>query len=407
MLKYSKDGISVFTVLDRRRVKTNGMYPVKVEVVYRRQQKYYPTGIDMTPQQWESASSTRENSEAEQRIETSFHNVRSAVETLADRGIFSMMTLSLRLGQGSEVTVNSALTQMMERFRKEGRVNSYYRCRSTLRAFEKFAGDKVLFRDVTEGWLYDCETFWRKEGMACTTVSIYMRTLKCVFNEAVKRGYVKESSSPFGRGKYSAPRGVDRKLALSKSDIKKIIEFKGTRKQEQYRDLWLFSYLCNGINFRDMLFLKYGNVSNGEITFVRSKTMHAYGHSKVIHAVLSPQMKDIIERWGNPNDGNPDTYIFPYAVEAKDSFSAAFLVRKVIYLCNLSLRKIAKELGIPAFTTYSARHSFATILQRSGTSLSFISESLGHSSLAVTEHYLAGFDHEDRLKYSAALTDFR
>ena len=301
------------------------------------------------------------------------------------------MTLSLRLGRGSYVTVNSALSSMMDRFRSDGRVNSYYRCRSTLRGLEQFAGRKILFRDVTEEWLGHCEDFWKKEGKSCTTVSIYMRTLKSVMNEAVKKGYVKESASPFGRGRYSVPKGSERKLALSKADIKKIMDFKGTERHERYRDLWLFSYLCNGINFRDMLFLKYGNVSNGEICFIRSKTMHAYGQSKVIRAVLSREMQAIIDKWGN---------------SAKDDFSAAHLVRKIIYLCNLSLKKIAREIGIPAFTTYSARHSFATVLQRNGTALSFISESLGHSSLSVTEHYLAGFEYEDRLKNSAALTDF-
>ena len=406
MLKYSKDGISVFAILDRRRIKTNGLFPVKVEVIYRRQQKYFPTGVDMSEMEWQNVSGTRKTSEDVVRIENTFHNIRTEVETLLEKGIFSMVTLSLRLGRGSYVTVNSALSSMMDRFRSDGRVNSYYRCRSTLRGLEQFAGRKILFRDVTEEWLGHGEDFWKKEGKSCTTVSIYMRTLKSVMNEAVKKGYVKESASPFGRGRYSVPKGSERKLALSKADIKKIMDFKGTERHERYRDLWLFSYLCNGINFRDMLFLKYGNVSNGEICFIRSKTMHAYGQSKVIRAVLSREMQAIIDKWGNPDDGNPDTYIFPYACSAKDDFSAAHLVRKIIYLCNLSLKKIAREIGIPAFTTYSARHSFATVLQRNGTALSFISESLGHSSLSVTEHYLAGFEYEDRLKNSAALTDF-
>ena len=34
MFKYSKDGISVLTILDTRRAKKSGQFPVKVQVVY-------------------------------------------------------------------------------------------------------------------------------------------------------------------------------------------------------------------------------------------------------------------------------------------------------------------------------------------------------------------------------------
>ena len=43
MFKYSKDGVSVLTILDTRRAKINGLFPVKVQVVFRRKQKYYST----------------------------------------------------------------------------------------------------------------------------------------------------------------------------------------------------------------------------------------------------------------------------------------------------------------------------------------------------------------------------
>ena len=42
--------------------------------------------------------------------------------------------------------------------------------------------------------------------------------------------------------------------------------------------------------------------------------------------------------------------------------------------------------------TYVARHSYATVLKRSGVSTSIISESLGHSSEKVTQIYLDSFE---------------
>jgi site-specific recombinase XerD len=59
------------------------------------------------------------------------------------------------------------------------------------------------------------------------------------------------------------------------------------------------------------------------------------------------------------------------------------------------LESIGRSLGIELkLTTYVARHSYATVLKRSGVSTSIISESLGHSSERVTQIYLDSFDNE-------------
>ncbi len=58
-------------------------------------------------------------------------------------------------------------------------------------------------------------------------------------------------------------------------------------------------------------------------------------------------------------------------------------------------------------TTYAARHSFATILQRSGAPVSFISEALGHGNVQTTQNYLAGFEDESKAETLKALTAFK
>lgn len=43
-------------------------------------------------------------------------------------------------------------------------------------------------------------------------------------------------------------------------------------------------------------------------------------------------------------------------------------------------------------TSYTARHSFATLMKNLGASTELISELFGHSSLTVTNNYLDSFD---------------
>ncbi|MFR0893529.1 MAG: tyrosine-type recombinase/integrase [Alistipes onderdonkii] len=58
------------------------------------------------------------------------------------------------------------------------------------------------------------------------------------------------------------------------------------------------------------------------------------------------------------------------------------------------LRLIRTILFFIAFLniTYVARHTFATVLKRSGVSVALISESLGHSDLSTTQIYLDSFE---------------
>ena len=59
------------------------------------------------------------------------------------------------------------------------------------------------------------------------------------------------------------------------------------------------------------------------------------------------------------------------------------------------MRTIAKDAGIEGkFTSYSIRHSWATIAKFVGIPVEVISEGLGHRFLNTTEIYLKSFENE-------------
>lgn len=408
MYKYSKDGVSVLTVLDKRKAKKNGLYPVKVQVIYNRKQKYYTTGQELTIKEWEQLpqSKTHKLSNVRHSLENSFSLIKQQVEALVFRGDFSFDILNARLGRYSGIFVNSVFLKKMEELKANGQANTYLSYKGTLHKLEQFAGKQISFQEITINWLNRCEHFWLSTGSSYSSMSFYFRNLKCIVNMARKDGIIKESQYPFGKGKYEVPSGSGRKLALTLEQIKRLVTYTdGTALTEMYRDLWFFSYLCNGINYRDMLFLQYSNIINGEICFIRAKTARNTKHSKIIHAVITPEMQSIIDKWGNPNT-SPDNYIFPFAKGTEGPFEKVKLIREIVTECNQVLKKITYETGIPRITTYAARHSFATVLKRSGVNIAYISESLGHSNLSITENYLASFEADERRKNSALLTKF-
>ena len=78
MYKYSKDGVSVLTVLDKRKAKKNGLYPVKVQVIYNRKQKYYSTGQELSIEEWKLLpnSKIRKLSTVRSNLENSFSIIK-------------------------------------------------------------------------------------------------------------------------------------------------------------------------------------------------------------------------------------------------------------------------------------------------------------------------------------------
>lgn len=409
MFKYSKDGISVLTILDARRAKKNGLFPIKVQVVYRRKQKYYSTGKELSKEDWERLLKAKSQLLIEIRadIESSFSIVKRQVNELTQKGEFSFEALSVRLGRCTkELSLRTAFNLKMKELEENDQASTYLNYQSALKSLENFGGTNIPLDMITIDWLKRCERFWISKGKSYSSVSIYFRALKCVLNRAVRDGILKESLFPFGKNKYEIPEGHGRKLALTLSEIKSVISYQdGTKELEEFRDLWFFSYLCNGINFMDLLFLQYSNIVDGEICFVRSKTSKMTKHSKEIRAIITPEMWNIIHKWGNPNV-SPQTYIFKYVKGNENAFERIRLVRRIITKCNRKLKKIAQSTGIAQLTTYTARHSFATVLKRGGAKTSYISESLGHSNLTITENYLACFEKEERIRNAQLLTDF-
>ena len=405
---YILNGITIAPILDNRRENKTGCYPVKIRVTYRRDRKYYSTGKSLSDSDWEKLDKTR-NAEllcVKKDLQVSFEKVRDVVQSLESEGKFSFDALNTRLGKCVNDTLNTAFQAKIESLEEAGAIGNSLTYSCAFRHLEKYAGTKIPFASITVDWLKKYEKAMLAENKSYTTISMYIRSMRALFNEAKNAGIIKEAQYPFGKGKYEIPIGKGRKMALTLQQIKQIITYTdGAEATEHYRDLWFFSYLCNGININDMLKLKFANIDGDEIHFYRSKTLHTSKEKKEIEALLTPEMKQIIERWGNP-DKNPNNYVFPFLTGNETPIEQKKRILDITCRINKHMKKIGNQLGISSISTYTARHSFASVLKRSGANIAYISESLGHSDLKTTENYLASFEKEERIKNAAFLTNF-
>ncbi|MCI4668295.1 MAG: site-specific integrase [Bacteroidia bacterium] len=407
-----RTSVTTAIYLDKRRSKKDLSYPIKLRVTYQRQQKYYGIGYSLTEEEFEKATSLRPRGiYKDYQLEFAAQEER-ALDIIAkiEKFTFAEFEKRWKSKRKNPKNVYQAFEAYISDLTKEGRIRTAETYRCSLISLQKFSGRKRLnFSEIHPDWLKEYEKWMLDQDKSISTVGIYLRNLRALFNQAIEKGELDQDFYPFGKHKYQIPQSRNVKKALSLEGIKLIVQYQaepGSQKA-RYKDYWLFSYLCNGINIKDMALLRYKNIEDNRITFIREKTKNATRRNqKPIIVAIIPMIQQIIDRWGN-KQSKENTFIFPILKEGLSQKEQTAYIKQETKQINKYIRRIGKEVGIKVdITTYSARHSFSTILKRSGASIEFISESLGHTNLTTTERYLDSFEDETRRGFAEKLLDF-
>jgi integrase len=408
IFKYAKERVTVMAFLDTKNMKENQKFPVRICVTYDCKQIYYSPGIDLTQDEYTELSSNRSRAvKIRGDIKKHFDIVEGHVSDLLDSPYgFSLPDLNKRLSKGRKNSIEDAFGAKVKELKQNSKLGTADWYDYTLKSIQKFTSQDLKFSDINVKWLRKYESWLIEKEKSFTTISMYMRALQAILKQAQRENIITASQWPFGRdkdGRYQIPESEGRKSALTLQQIGAVIKYPAVSPvMDRCRDLWLFSYMCNGINMNDLLRLKFSNIIDDEISYYRRKTLKTKKKQKPIDVTLLPEMSAIIEKWGN-TDQDPDNYIFPFISKDMTIEDERRIIKNVTRLINKKMGDIGKKLGYGNISTYSARHSFATVLKRSGANIAFISESLGHADLKTTENYLANFEKEERVKNAQKL----
>lgn len=405
MTKSVINGVVVSVFLDTRTVNKKGTYPVKIKVYFQGKPKYYPTGICMsTKEELEEVleSKSKKNIEIQYIIHKEFNRILKNVDILVERGTFSFSNLNNMLGKNIGGTLNEMISAKIKELENEEKFGTSAFYKGTLSLLKRYMKHDVPINEVTVEWLNGLEKFILKTANQ-TTVAMNMRNIRATMNIAKQVGVIRESDYPFGRGKYQIKEGSGKKKALNKKQLKAIAEYSdGSMTTEFYRDLWLFIYFCNGLNVADLMSLKFSDIQNGEISFIRKKTKDRTRDVKRIYAAITPEMYSIINKW--ENDPKKSVYIFPFLKPGDSAWEHEKKKKNLTKLINKRMKMIGEKLNLGKITTYVARHTYATVLRNEGVPISIISPMLGHSSVTTTEIYLADLESEYRAKNASLLS---
>jgi integrase len=189
------------------------------------------------------------------------------------------------------------------------------------------------------------------------------------------------------------------KISLTKADKEKLLNYKSEINARQVAvDFWVLSYLCYGRNMTDIAMLKYSNIQNDTIVAVRQKTIDAKQNKDPLVIPISDRVKAIISKYGKKTL-DPNSYVFNILHPGMTALQQKYKIRDFIKEVNDNLEDVAGELGIKVnLTTYTARHTFATMLRDSGVPTNFIQKLMDHESSRTTEIYFGGHTIEEKIK---------
>jgi integrase len=400
-------------VLDTRRALSDGKYPIKLRLTFNRKQKYYTTYFTATKDEFEKYMGRNPKGHCKQ-IRIALDAIEQKANSLINElKVFDFAKFDRKFNRDSKLQddVYSCYDKIISDYEKNGQIGTASNYQCSKNSLKLYRAD-LTFYDITPDFLMSYEKHLLKKGKSITTVGIYLRPLKAVINRVIADEMLpKDYSHPFGsksRLKYQIPTSRNTKKALSSQEIKLLFEYDTTEIGWKSRalDFWKFSYLANGMNMKDISLLKYGDIKGEFIEFVRAKTINTNRTVTPIKVYLSDQLKQIIKKYGQ-EDQSPNYLIFSIINPNEDLKKQRADLQQFTKMVNKYVREITKELGIKKdCTTYTARHSTATILKRLGADIQMISEALGHSSITTTKSYLDSFEDESKKKMANLLLKF-
>ena len=398
--------VTVSFFLDKSRPNTENRCLIKMNIYCKPNKKRYATNYHASEDEWVKLNSPNLRDAnlllIKRKMATLQENAEKSIQKIVP---FSFDVFEEIFFTKTEVVSNSTLKHWFENYiaklKEKGSVGTAIAYRTTLNSLTLFKKNLHLL-DITTKFLEDYEAFMVKEGKSGTTISIYVRQLRAIINQAINEGVFPQEKYPFK--KYEIPSSQNIKKSLSDIEINKLTNHTPAKADEQKAlDFWLLSYLCSGINFADIIQLKPSNIDGSYLNFIRQKTKNTKKKDlRPIKVGLHPRALAIIEKWKNTESSNP--YLFPILEDGLQPITVKHRCQRFIKWVNKRMENIRQELGIEQkIGTYAARHTFSTVMKRRGVSTEFIKESLGHSSIAVTENYLDSFNDDVKLDYTKFL----
>ena len=399
---------NIYPYLDKRSTGKDGRHAVKVAISYNRKADYVNTEVYATQEEWQvlfSDKVPKHLKEAKDKIQSAETNVRTLLSMMV---VYDIKVLRAQVAGLNRPAISAnaprptlqptnvfhwfdlKIKELEEQKEAFGTAENY---KDSKRFYIKYTGcTTVEFSHFTKEELYRIQKqATTAGGMALGNMYRHARQLRAIFNMALFEQVIDKSIYPFHKRGYVIPQTTKRKKSLSRDNVGALINYNPVVKEERRAlDYFIFSFFGNGMNMKDVAYLRYSDVYGDAFRFVRKKTENTNTQPKEIRVAITPEMRQVIERQGSTSH---DGFVFPIISEKDAAAKQRQDYKNFNRSVNVHLKNICKQLNFSKKVTHGvSRYTFANALKQQGVPIDYISEAMGHSSTAVTEHYLNSFE---------------
>lgn len=386
--------ISIKIILDKRRLKKDNTYSLNYLLCHNRKTTTRYSGISIKETDWDDKSKLVKKSHPAYkalniRLKKDLAEMQSSLILADENKIeeFLKPTKPEQITTKTKPTVFQFAQQLIDDLRNNNQIGNAWVYESTINALKLYYTDEELyFEELDYRFLTSYNTYLIKKELKPNSIYLYLRTLRIFYNKAINLKIADRIHYPFHDFKLKPAK--TKKRAVEVSLLKKIVEIELPCNSMLYhaRNFFLLSFCLIGISIVDLALLKKSNLRNGRITYQRRKTKKWYD-IKVV-----PAASEILKQYMETESD----YLLPIAPEIENEESRIRGIKSKTKIINKYLSKISGLIGLDqALTTYSSRHSWATIAKKAGYSIEIIAEALGHEQgNPTTNIYLDKFDQE-------------
>jgi integrase/recombinase XerD len=277
--------------------------------------------------------------------------------------------------------------QIIAEYEQKGKI---YSVRIFKAVLKRIKTRDVNISMIDEKWIAGFMEQMREDGLSNTSQHNYIRICKIVINRCIRYNIIHKSPFADVRTKKDA-------VFKSKLDVQELQKLQDVPNKTYYQqlaiDTFMLAFYMYGSRCLDVITLRKSQIKDGRILLVQSKT------GKIHNIKVTEDIKAIMNRY------NTHTYVLPWFDDRifQDKKQMANYGSSVNYRINRQLSELAKLAGIEKkVTMHVARHSFATLANRSNLRITDIQKLLNHQSLSVTQTYLNELGIDEHLDNEAA-----
>jgi len=267
--------------------------------------------------------------------------------------------------------------------------------RTALNNFKEYVDDsRLTFKDIDSklinGWIKSLMNTSRARQMYPSAIKTIFKAGAEYYND-YDRGIMLISNDPFRR--VVIPKAlIPKKRSIDPECVRKFFEYEEAKesvflnkviqsRESIAKDVCVMVFCLAGINTADLYHMKKENYKKGKLCYNRRKTRSSRDDSAYIEIKVIDYIKPLFEKY---LDNSKSDFLFTFYKRYRDHQT----LNKSI---NQGLTRIAKGIGLPNLTTYTFRHSWATIAQNHcGASIADVAFALNHvSEHKITERYIS------------------